>query len=412
MLTRLLVGTWLAASLAVPDVLIRDVAIVDVAHGVILPKTSILIRADKIISIGAEISAAKDARVIDGAGKFVVPGLWDMHVHLTAREQLPAYLVYGVTGVRDMGSDFEQVRQWRAAIQQGVTLGPRIETSGPVVDGFPAENPKVPVTVVRDPKEARTAFDRLDDQGVDFISVFPRLPRDAYFALAERARKYYSFVTGPVPATVSILEAIDARQKTIDRMSGILLACSTEEKKLRPIRSIALERRDWEGFRDAEIAAMNSFSAEKADALFHRMALYETRSVPMLVNLRESSRQEGLFDMLAHVSMLMRRAGVNILAGTDAGQGSMRPGETLHQELALLVAAGLTPAEALQTATLEPARFLDATDSLGTVQQGKIADLVLLDANPLADIRNTRKIAGVLAGGKYLPRASPVGKSK
>jgi hypothetical protein len=210
---------------------------------------------------------------------------------------------------------------------------------------------------------------------------------------------------------VSVLEAIDARQKSIDRMSGILLACSTEEKKLRPIRSLALERRDWEGFRDAEIAAMNSFSREKADVLFHHMALFETRSVPMLVDLRASPRQEGLFDMLVHVLMRMHNAGVMILAGTDAGQGAIRPGETLHQELELLVAAGLTPAEALRSATLEPARYLDATDSLGTVEPGKIADLVLLDANPLADIRNTRKIAAVISAGKFLPGTNAVGKS-
>jgi hypothetical protein len=215
-----------------------------------------------------------------------------------------------------------------------------------------------------------------------------------------------------VPATVSVLEAIDARQKSIDRMSGILLACATEEKKLRPIRSLALERRDWEGFREAEIAAMNSFSAEKADALFHHMALFETRSVPMLVDLRASPREDGLFDMLVRVSMLMHRAGVTILAGTGAGQGGIAPGETLHRELELLVAAGLTPAEALRTATLAPARYLGATTSLGAIEPGKIADLVLLDANPLADIRNTRKIAGVISGGKYLPSTAPVGKSK
>jgi hypothetical protein len=411
MLTRLLLGISLASALAYPDLLFRNVAIVDVARGVILPKNSILIRADRIAEIRSDISASQETRVVEGAGKFVIPGLWDMHVHLTGREQLPVYLAHGVTGVRDMGSDFELVKQWRGAIQKGMLLGPRIETSGPVIDGFPAENPSLPVNVVRDPREARSVFDRLDDQGVDFISVFPRLPRDAYFALAERARKYYSFVSGTVPATVSILEAIDARQKSIDRMSGILLACSTEEKKLRPIRSLALERRDWEGFRDAEIAAMNSFSPEKANALFHHMALFETRSVPMLVDLRASPRQEGLFDMLVHVLMLMRSAGVRILAGTDAGQGDIRPGETLHQELELLVAAGLTPAEALRDATLEPARYLDATDSLGTVEPGKIADLVLLDANPLADIRNTRKIAAVISAGKFLPGTSPVGKS-
>src|SRR5262249_28237757 len=156
------------------------------------------------------------------------------------------------------------VKQWRDAIARGEVLGPRIETSGPAFDGFPADNTKIPVQVVRDPSQARTVFDRLDNLGVDFISVFPRLPRDAYFALAERARKYYSFVSGPVPATVSVREAVDARQKSIDRMSGILLACSTEEQKLRPIRSLALERRDTDGFREAELAAMNSFSLEKA----------------------------------------------------------------------------------------------------------------------------------------------------
>jgi hypothetical protein len=236
MLTRLLLGISLASALAYPDLLFRNVAIVDVARGVILPKNSILIRADRIAEIRSDISASQETRVVEGAGKFVIPGLWDMHVHLTGREQLPVYLAHGVTGVRDMGSDFELVKQWRGAIQKGMLLGPRIETSGPVIDGFPAENPSLPVNVVRDPREARSVFDRLDDQGVDFISVFPRLPRDAYFALAERARKYYSFVSGTVPATVSILEAIDARQKSIDRMSGILLACSTEEKKLRPIR--------------------------------------------------------------------------------------------------------------------------------------------------------------------------------
>jgi hypothetical protein len=211
------------------------------------------------------------------------------------------FLAYGITGVRDMGSDFDLVKQWRDAVQKGALMGPHIETSGPAFDGFPADNPKLPVSFVRDPHEARTVFDRLDDHGVDFISVFPRLPRDAYFALAERARKYYSFVSGPVPATVSLLEAIDARQKTIDRMFGVVLACSTEEQKLRPIRSLALERRDREGFQGAEIAAMNSFSPEKAHILFRRMALYDTRSVPMLVALGSSPQVSGLYDTLVHL---------------------------------------------------------------------------------------------------------------
>ena len=335
-----------------------------------------------------------------------------MHVHLTDKDQLrdlPGLRDHGYTRY---GKRFHLVKEWRDATLKGGELGPRIETSGPAFDGFPAEDAKVPVQVVRDPYQARAMFDRLDEQGVDFISVFPRLPRDAYFALAERARKYYSFVSGPVPATVSVLEAIDARQKSIDRMSGILLACSTEEKKLRPIRSLALERRDMEGFQETEVAAMNSFSAEKAQVLFQRMALYGTRAVPMFVALRASEYQAPLYDMLARLLAQMHATGVGIMAGTDAGLGDAHAGESLHQELELLVAAGITPAQALLSATREPANYLDATESLGAVEQGKLADLVLLEANPLSDIRNTRKIAAVIVGGKYIPKTPPVRKSK
>ena len=398
---RLLVSICLVSCAAYPDLLLRDVTVIDISTGTALAKRSILIRGDKIAAMGTAIVVPTDAQIVDGAGKFVIPGLWDMHVHLTDKEQLPMFLAYGITGVRDMGSDFDVVKQWRDAVQKGALMGPHIETSGPAFDGFPADNPKLPVSFVRDPHEARTVFDRLDDQGVDFISVYPRLPRDAYFALAERARKYYSTVSGPVPATVSLLEAIDARQKTIDRMFGVLLACSTEEPKLRPIRSLALERRDREGFRLAEIEAMNSFSPEKAHTVFRRMALYDTRSVPMLVALGSSP----LYETLVHLLMMMHQDGVGVLAGTDVGQGELHPGEGLHQELELLVAAGFTPAEALRSATLEPAKYLDATEALGAVEQGKLADLVLLDANPLSDIRNTRKIAAVILSGKYIPKA-------
>ena len=404
MFARLLLSIGLTCGLAYPDLLLRDVMVIDLSTGTVLAKRSILIHGDKIAAMGTAIVAPKDAQIVDGAGKFAIPGLWDMHVHLTDKEQLPMFLSYGITGVRDMGSDFDVVKQWRDGVQRGVLMGPHIETSGPAFDGFPADNPKLPVSFVRDPHEARTVFDRLDDQGVDFISVFPRLPRDAYFALAERARKYYSTVSGPVPATVSLLEAIDARQKTIDRMFGVLLACSTEEQKLRPIRSLALERRDREGFQGSEIAAMNSFSAEKAHLVFKRMALYDTRSVPMLVALDSSPQATGLYDTLVRLLMLMHQDGVGVLAGTDAGQGTLHPGEGLHRELELLVAAGFSPAEALRSATLEPAKYLDATESLGAIEQGKLADLVLLDANPLSDIRNTRKIAAVVLGGKYIPK--------
>jgi hypothetical protein len=396
MLKNLLIGVHLCLSVAYSDLLIRDVSIVDLATGTVHPRHSILIHGERIAATGREISAPKGARVVEGAGKFVIPGLWDMHVHLADRDQLALYLARGVTGVRDMGSDLERAKDWRRAIDKGELLGPHIETCGPPFDGFPSDDAKLPVTMVRSPDEARTVYDRLDDRNVDFIGVRPRLPRDAYFALIERARKYYSPVAGAVPSTVSVLEAVDNRQRSIDQMSGILVACSSEERKLRGPRALALDRRDWAEFQDLEAKAVETFDPEKADALFHRMAMFETRAVPVLVKLRASQCTRDHYAKLAELVLAMDRAGVGIMAGAGDAQ--------IQDELELLVAAGLTPFEALRSATLEPVKYLGAAESLGAVESGKIADLVLLEANPLADIRNTGKISAVVFSGKYLSK--------
>ena len=396
MLKNLIIGVHLCLCVAYSDLLIRDVSIVEVSTGTVHPKHSILIRGERIAATGREIPTPKGVPVVEGAGKFVIPGLWDMHVHLADRDQLALYLARGVTGVRDMGSDLDRVKDWRRAIDKGELLGPHIETCGPPFDGFPSDDAKLPVTMVRSPGEARTVYDRLDERSVDFIGVLPRLPRDAYFALIERARKYYSPVAGAVPSTVSVLEAVDNRQRSIDQMSGILVACSSEERKLRGPRALALDRRDWAEFQDLEAKAADTFDPEKADALFHRMAMFETRAVPVLVKLRASQCTKDRYARLAELVLTMDRAGVGIMAGAGDKQ--------IQDELELLVAAGLTPSEALRSATLEPAKYLGASESLGAIESGKIADLVLLDANPLADIRNARKIAAVVYGGKYLSK--------
>jgi len=396
-------AVWALASIcscAYSDILIRDVTIIDVAGGSAQPKRSILIHGDKIAAVGAQIGASKSVQTVDGSGKFVIPGLWDMYVHLRDREQLAQYPAYGITSVRDMGSDFNRVKEWRAEIKTGKLLGPSVKTCGPAIDGFPSEFAWLPVKLIRSPNEARSMFDVLDDQNVDFLGILPRLPRDAYFALSERARKWYSSVAGEVPATVSAMEAIDARQRSIDHMSGILLACSTEETRLRQPRALALERNDREGFQLAEGVALQTFSQQKADTLIERMARFETRAVPTLVKLRAEPGEKELYAKLAQILLRMQRSGVAVLSGSDNEKG-----DALHDELELLVAAGLTPAEALRSSTLEPARFFDTVESMGSVDKGKTADLVLLDANPLADIRNTRKISAVFINGKYLPRA-------
>ena len=389
MLLRFIICVYLCSSVASSDLLIRNATIIDVSSGAAIPHRSILIRGTRIAAIGDTVHAPKQIRIVDGNGKFVIPGLWDMRVRLTGREQLPVYVAFGVTGVRDLGSDYDRVNLWRGEMQKGKLIGPHIETCGPLLDGVASSG--LAVRVVRTPAEARGIFDQLDGESVDFIGLLPRLPRDAYFALLERARKYYSVVAGDVPASVSVLEAVEARQKSIDHMPGLPLACSTEERRFREPYIQAMERGDPEALDDVVTAALETFSVEKANALFQRMVLFETRSVPVLLNLRQREKFAGLV-------LNMQRAGVTILAGSD----SSKPGPALQDELALLVEGGLTTAQALRSATLEPAKYLDAAASLGTVEQGKTADLVILDADPLLDIRNTRKISGVVLAGKYL----------
>lgn len=428
------------------DTLIRNANIVDVKSGEILTRRSILIHGDRIQLIAPSIPARR-AEIVDARGKYVIPGLWDMHVHLWYKQnQFPMFLAWGITGVRDMGSNLDQVKRWRGEIKSGALLGPHIETCGPPVDGAPSDDAKLPITLVRTPAEARTAYDHLEqDLNVDFIKVLSRLPRDAYFALVERARKWGLPVAGHVPDSVTIDEAITARQNSMEHLMGMLLACSSDEQKIRPLRALAIEQKDGKALAGYAERVLVTFDPTKASNLFERMARYSSYQVPTLVMLRRSTyldadelvrdprlkyipsairkdwddpREEKKkipeatlalvgqqYERLNWVVEQMQRQGVPIMAGTDTGDPYTFPGYDLHRELQLLVKAGLTPAQALRSATLTPAEYLEADESLGSVAQGKMADLVLLEADPLKDIRNTQKISAVVLAGKYLSRA-------
>lgn len=427
------------------DLLIQDVTVIDVNTGAALPHRSILIRDKQIAAVAIKVPIPKNARIVHGAGKFAIPGLWDMHVHLWYHDnQFPLFLANGVTGVRDMGSNLAWVNHWREQIKDGKLLGPHIVTCGPAVDGGTSDDEKLPIIVVNGPNDARATFDRLDNMDVDFIKVLSRVPRDAYFALLERARKYYIPVAGHVPSSVSLMEAINARQKSVEHMSGVLLACSKREDRLRNRMLLAVEKKDWNAYADLRAEVLDTFNSKKGAEAFEQMALYDVREVPTLGMLRRSMYADAdelaassyvqyipaaikkewtdprldrkkvsartlelanaEYEKLRDLVPIMRKAGVMMMAGTDTGDPYTFPGYDLQRELELLVGAGLSPLEALRSATLEPARYLDTTLSMGSVDAGKDADLVLLDADPLKDIRNTQKIAGVVVGGVYLPK--------
>ncbi|MDP8980035.1 MAG: amidohydrolase family protein [Acidobacteriota bacterium] len=418
-----------------PVLLLRNVHVVDVAAGKVTRSQAILIRGNRIAEIAPHITAPAGAHTVEGTGEYVIPGLWDMHVHLWYKEnQFPLYLAQGITGLRDMGSDLERVQAWRREIAEGRLLGPHIETSGPMMDGVASQDSKLPVLVVRTPADAVAAYSRLEAKRVDFIKIGSRLPRDAYFALLDRARKWRVPVAGHVPDDVTVEEAIVERQASMEHLLGILLACSSEEQKLRAAKPPDM----------AQI--LDTFDAAKADRLFVQMARNEAWQCPTLTmwrrvfgwdaegeaanpllesvspairkgwkedpkEIRASASPEAFalhtrqYAALAAIVARMQKNNVPLLAGTDTGDPYTVPGDELHRELELLVRAGLTPAQALRAATLAPAKYFDADEELGHVKAGKRADLVVLEGNPLEDIRNTRKVHAVILGGRYLPKA-------
>lgn len=349
--------SWLSAHAAV---VIEDVTIIDVVNGAARPHRNVLIKGDRIISTDASVPSG--ATIVSGRGKFLIPGLWNMHVHLAGEHQLAAFLADGVTGVEDMGSDFARVTAWREAIESGKAMGPHIVTSGPAVADRVSRDVSFPELAAGNPRDARKVFDRLWDMSVDFIRVQPDLTADAYFALAEQARHWHLRVEGPVPLAISAWEALEAHQNSID-LASVLKAVSTDVEAVR---------------------------------FFEKCATHGIRIEPSLAELQHagSERIKDIYRLVA----LSTRTNVELLAGTGSNA-------TVHDELEQLVSAGMSAEQALRTATISPARFLES-EQMGTVEAGKLADLVLLNANPLLDIANTRKIAAVFSRGKYYSRTS------
>jgi imidazolonepropionase-like amidohydrolase len=423
-------------------------AVIDVAAGRVLPDTTVIVRAGRISAVGKSgtLRVPKGAQTVDASGKFLIPGLWDMHVHISDEQELPLYVANGVTGVRDMWG-LPVHHEWRMAVESGSLTGPRMVIGSRIVDG------PVPIWAgslsVRNEAEAREAVRRSKAEGAEFIKTYELLPREAFFALADESKKEGLSFAGHVPQLVSAGEAADAGMKSMEHLEGILQASSSRETELRnATRAKLADRRTNSEPRfspEERRLIRDSFSLEKEEALLKHLKAKGTWQTPTLVELRNAfvpdvkvlqsdprlkyipaslksswAEQVDLSkrspDVIAFVKWryeraletvgLMRVAGIELLAGSDVRNPYCMPGFGLHDELALLVQAGLTPAEALRSATLNPARFLRREAEMGTIAQGKIADLVLLDGNPLQDIRNTTKINAVVFDGRLSERAA------
>ena len=446
---KLLAALPLAAATAPPTTTTRTpalvfthVSVVDVAAGTLLADRTVVVQGARILDV-APASGAKPpagARIVDASGKFLAPGLWDMHVHTFfgdwvpgGREvTLPLLLANGVTGARDMGSDLDPILAARADVERGTLLGPRLIVSGPMLDGPKSSFPAA--LKIGTPEDGRAAVAMLRGRGVDFIKIQSYVPRDAYFAIAEACRSGKTVFAGHVPDAIRATEASNAGQASFEHLIGVFEGGSTaEDAFLTGPKGPARFLQAYDASREAALARLlarngtwqcptlfwergqwlvDAIDVSKDPDLRWVPASWRTKTWPTftadIIKNLDTDPLEDRRKFVEHELGIVKRldaAGVPFLAGTDTPAGvDVIPGPSLHHELERFVAAGFTPAQALRTATLNPAEFLGRRADFGTVEKGRVADLVLLDANPLEDIHNTRRIAAVVANGRYLSR--------
>lgn len=403
------------------SVVIRDVTVVDVVAGTLRPQTSVISVGGRIAQVAPTATTAvpPGAQVIDGRGRFLIPGLWDMHSHslwsLEAMQTfLPVYVAQGVTGIRDMGGTLPVLAALRDSVRRDDPAWPRVIAAGPILDGPMPVHADVSFPVA-DPASATAAVDALKQAGVDVIKVYTLLPREAYLATLAAARRAGLAVVGHVPAAVTPEQAARAGQRSIEHLRDeIEPFCSPEAvAECTALASVFRAESTWQ---------VPTLVALRPKAFFDDPAIItdaRLRYVPSSLRAEWVAERQARLDRgggyLASkrarfadevwLTGFLAQQQVPLLAGSDAGTAFSYPGFSLHDELALLVEAGLTPLEALRTATLGPAEYLAARDSMGAIAVGQVADMVLLRSNPLASIAATREIDAVILRGRAFGRA-------
>ena len=435
------VAFYACAQVAPPaDLVISDVNIVDVRTGEVLEGRHLRIENGQIMQISDEAFLVSDSvETLNGKGKFLIPGLWDMHTHYHWNHTWASQLLIanGVTGVREMWGDMDNVNAIRDKNENEGHVAPDIYSAGAIIDGTP---PIWEGSVgVDNAEEAVEEINKQYEDGVDFFKVYSLLSPESYQAIAARSKELGVPFAGHVPGRVTIWEAISAGQQSAEHMYGLLEACTSRPE-------------EWARFEGAERFGAEAahflvdyFDQQLFDSLARVLAKSDTWMSPTLSVLQrisslddttlrmdprmkympefihnmwdprndfrfqsrgpefyEASRRR--FELRQRLLGELAAAGVKIIAGTDYPNPYCYPGFSLHDELELMVEAGMSPLSVLQSATVNAAVFMGKEDSVGVVSEGGQASLVMLDANPLEDIGNTRRIHSVVLRGRVLDR--------
>lgn len=404
---------------------ITRTAVVDVSNGQIDRDMTIVIEGSRILSVtkSEEARVPSGARIIDGRSWYVIPGLWDAHFHLTLTREsaLPALVANGVTAIRDLGGHLSEIDGWRARVIAGDVTGPHIFRAGPTLNGQEFNAFQLAIT---DAPAAIGVVRTLHKVGVDFIKVHRRTPRDVYFAIAEQTRVLKLPLVGHIPMTVTPEEASNAGQASIEHAETLFEGTfgTPEANKDFPAAISKWRQTAAKGLFAVFVRNNTAFTPTLA-VWQHLLTLLESDTRGPLDRYVHPSARRFVDDQMKamrpkakeFVAEQKRRiaemepvvhmaseSGVTIVAGTDTFAA---PGFSLHDELVRLVAVGLTPAQALAAGTRNPAALFPRFNA-GAVEAGKRADLVMLDANPLEDINNIRRIRAVIANGRLHDRTA------
>ena len=451
MATGLLNAAHAAEKIAI-DVALTQATIIDVASGSRATGQSVLLKGDTIVAVvkDAELKNYAPKKVVKLRGKYLMPGLWDTHVHFGGGEALieenkqllPLYLAHGITTVRDCAGDLsDTVLSWRRQIAEGKLAGPTIFASGPKLEGV---KPMWKGTLeVGTPEDVSKALDKLQAQGVDFVKITEStMTPEIYLEALRQAKARGMRTSGHLPGQMPLARAFEAGLGTVEHQTYLLRATTPREGEL--AGQVAAGKLTG---REVMRLSLESYDEATARKAFRHMAAQGTAVVPTLWGSRitayldqeshhaddylkyigkgiratyewrvQRAAQDGpeaialrhaIFEKSAGLLPLLAQEGVSIIAGTDAGflNSYNYPGQALHDEIGLFVRYGLTPQQALQSAVVNGPRFLGKLDRYGSIGKGKAADLLVLDADPLADIGATRRIRMVVSRGEVHDRA-------
>lgn len=427
--------TALAAPARADTLVIRGAAIVDVRTGELIQNRDIRIEDGRITAL-IPAGAPAEGQVIDATGLFAMPGLFDAHVHLMASMDTdPKLLIaHGVTSARDLGAPTQPILDLKKSIASGGsggTLGPDLVVTGAIIDGDP---PMWPFSeIAADADAGRAAVRKLHDAGVDMIKVYSRLTKDAYLAVVDEAHKHNLKVTGHIPESVTLSEAIAAGQDCNEHLmridAAIAALAGQDERRNRPMtQSLA----GWAFYDDVPQEKLEAWAKSLAAGGMMqcptiivmkgigRSADPEAKNDPMLAYVTGPTREfwssevysnwgkyaGAIVPTLQKTVRLFHDNGVPMMIGTDLGNPYVFAGRAVHDEMALWQDAGIPAPDILRAATIVPATFCNLADSHGSIDQGKTANIVLLRKNPLTDIHNAAEIEHVILRGVHYDRAA------